>query len=249
MLIFPFPYPVEIKSAGDAMRDMSQPITTPLHVPQSQFARLCQAAILASHCIRTRQDPPPSSPEPIFALADELRRFDAILESEAWHGGPIAAVTDITDRLPAPRYVVVSAMFVLIDPYCYPVPATPEHHQPPQAKTPEQVELQRRAKDTATHVVERAYGSLKEVLEVVGDRAVPSPSEAEQLGACSPFGLDAIYRIMVVYGWLCHETGDGQNKDRMHDMENILGILGVRWGLARVYCRLNKYHDLLQDLD
>ncbi len=231
------------------MRDRSQSVPTPLNVPQSQFPRLCQAAMLASHCIRTRQDPPPSSPEPIFALADELMGFNAILESEGRYGGPIAGVAGVINRLLAPRYVTVSAMFVLIDPYCYPVPAAPEGHRPPQAKTPEQVELQRRAKDTATHIVERAYDSLREVLEVVGDRSVPSASEAEQLGACSPFGLDAIYRIMVVYGWLCYETGDGQNKSRMHDMENILAILGVRWGLAGVYYRLNKYHGLLQDLD
>ncbi|KAM5357669.1 hypothetical protein ACJZ2D_016041 [Fusarium nematophilum] len=88
---------------GDPLRAISRPLTTPLAVPQPQFARLCQSAVLISRCLTTSgQNAAPtqaSTMAHVYALADELSGFITTLEAEL----PMANVTSSNLHHLAPR--------------------------------------------------------------------------------------------------------------------------------------------------
>jgi hypothetical protein len=191
------------------------------------------------------------------ALADEILRFDSILAAAAG-GAPEPGGKNSYYTL-TPRFLNWSALFVLLDPYCCPVNITPDEpgHLPvPEAKTADEIALQKRSTDIVVAIVAEVHDAVRSISEAEAEAAASSSQlpggetgqsaiifARRRLGALSPLILDAVYCVMGLYCWLCQEGGDPSVKDRLGDIDRFLSGVGERWGLAMEYLRLKKYHD------
>jgi len=99
---------------------------------------------------------------------------------------------------------------VLLDPYCCPVNITPNdfgHSAVAEAKTLEEIALQRKSVDMAMAVVDRVRSAVQSIAEEMVGGGGPVAGEARQLAAFCPLALDAVYWVMALYFWLCQEGG------------------------------------------
>ncbi|KAK3354090.1 fungal-specific transcription factor [Lasiosphaeria hispida] len=240
-------------SEGDALHGMAYPVSASYDLPQGPFARLCQAAMLASRAIATRrriklmpQQPGADRVSETSALADDILRFDAILSTAtADETSSAAGCAGAYYQTLAPRFLAWSAFFVLLDPYCCPVniaPGDPGHGAVPEAKTAEEMALQRRSTEIIVTVVAKVHEVVRSISNGMSEEAEQEAAQ-RRLGKFCPLGLDAVYCIMGLYCWLCQEGGDETVKDRLADVDRFFSGVGERWRLAREYLHLKKYHD------
>jgi len=185
-----------------------------------------------------------------LTLAGEILSFDAILAATTDQASASSGDETRYHTL-APRFLTWSALFVLLDPYCCPVnipPDDPGHYPIPEAKTAEEIALQKRSVDIVEAIVAKVHAAVRDISGDVLSSPHPG-SEAEQdakqrrLGMFCPLALDAVYHVMGLYCWLCQEGGDESFKSRLADVERFLSAVGERWGLAKEYLSLKEYHD------
>ncbi|KAJ3455813.1 hypothetical protein MRS44_017295 [Fusarium solani] len=233
---------IENLDEGDPLRAISRPLTTPLAVPQPQFARVCQSAVLISRCLTiSRQNAAPtqaSTMAHVYALADELCGFITTLEAEL----PMAEVTASNLHHLAPRCLAWSALFILIDPYCCPqkIRQGPGYTPSAEAKTTDELGFQIRAVNIVKIVNDRVHSVAMKVMDIISELRRGS---VEELGTLSPFSLDILYCVMVTFHWICREGGDNLVRARLADMERCLNWIGERWKLSREYLSLEEYHN------
>jgi hypothetical protein len=200
------------------------------------------------------------------ALADEILRFDSILAAASASGASESGGSKNSYHTLTTRFLNWSALFVLLDPYCCPVNVTPDEpgHLPiPEAKTSEEIALQKRSTEIVVVVVAKVHEAVRSISEaeleaaasisgglsprggetVGGQEATQQRQRRLRLGGLSPLILDAVYCVMGLYCWLCQEGGDTSVKDRLGDIDRFLLGVGERWGLALEYLHLKKYHD------
>jgi hypothetical protein len=244
-----------VQTNGDALHGTAYAVSTSYEVPQGHFARLCQSAILVGRAVAARRQmllPSQVGADHVAgtaALADEILRFDGILAAIA--GGASESGGKNSYHTLTPRFLNWSALFVLLDPYCCPVNVTPDElgHLPvPEAKTAEEIALQKRSTDIVVAVVAKVHEAVRSISEAAASSRGHGGETGQEvihqrLGALCPLVLDAVYCVMGLYCWLCQEGGHLSVKDRLADIERFLSDVGERWGLALEYLRLKKYHD------
>jgi len=188
-----------------------------------------------------------------LTLADEILSFDAILAAATDQAASASPGDENRyHTLLAPRFLTWSALFVLLDPYCCPVnipPDDPGHYPIPEAKTAEEIALQKRSVDIVEAIVSKVHAAVRDMSSGLLSSPHPTRSEGEQddkqrrLGMFCPLALDAVYCVMGLYCWLCQEGGDESFKSRLADIDGFLSAVGERWGLAKEYLSLKEYHD------
>lgn len=244
-----------IQANGDALHGTAYAVSTSYEVSQGHFARLCQSAILVGRAVAARRQMMLTSQvgadhvAGTAALADEILRFDDILAATT-DGASDCGGKNSYHTL-TPRFLNWSALFVLLDPYCCPVnviPDEPGHLPVPEAKTAEEIALQKRSTDTVVAIVAKVHEAVRGISEVAASSSdhggeTGQGAIQQRLGALCPLVLDAVYCVMGLYCWLCQEGGDQSVKDLLADIDRFFSYVGERWGLATEYLRLKRYHD------
>ncbi|KAK9319061.1 hypothetical protein V1517DRAFT_311055 [Lipomyces orientalis] len=222
--------------SGDVSAALACAVSTPFSILQSPFARLCQSAICISRAMECRhssqQVPTEQSTAVVTALTEDLCAFSAMLQEN------IQLSPDEGEylHLLAPRCLVWSALFLLLDNYCCPEKLGNEPGYPlsGSAKTPEEQFLQVNATLVVRSISEEAHSTSLKI--------VKTPEDCLQaqghLVRISPFALDALYCSMATFHWELQESGDETVKVCLENIKKCLRRLGERWPLALEYLTL-----------
>ncbi len=165
-------------------------------------------------------------------LAKELCAFSDVLEGNSSASTNIEGCLDLL----APRCLVWSALFLLLDNHCCPEKLANEPGYPlsASAKTPEEQILQVNATNIVRSVNDEAYNAILKVVETLD--GYPR-AQGQLIGIC-PFALDALYCTMVTFHWVLRESGDETARVSLEDIAQCLQRLGEVWPLALRYLAL-----------
>lgn len=210
---------------------MGFPTDTPYQTRQSGFTRLCQAAIYLNRAIGLARVASPSCHIPeVMALIHELDGFASVVDSEHsdWR-------LEVSSSLLAPRAIIRSALFAVLDRFSCPEKMGSEPGYIPHQgnKSQQELELQSRA----ILIMERASRELHSiVMHILPLIPVEEGFAAHSVQSLlSPFIMDSIYAAAATLYWLFGETGDQLNRAAAADMEMFLDVLGSTWHLGRAY--------------
>ncbi|KAJ6100035.1 hypothetical protein N7467_001570 [Penicillium canescens] len=223
-------------NSGNVSGALNCAVSTPFSNLQSPFARLCQSAICIDRVMKFRhtsqQVPKEQSTTMATVLTKELCAFSDILEGNSSRSTNIEGYQDLF----APRCLVWSALFLLLDNYCCPEKLANEPGYPLSgiAKTPEEQILQVDATIIVRSISDEAHNAILKVVETLDDY----PRAQGQLTGICPFALDALYCTMATFHWQLRESGDETARVSLEDIAQCLQRLGEVWPLALRYLAL-----------
>lgn len=165
-------------------------------------------------------------------LMKELCAFSDILEGDSSRSTNIEGYLDLF----APRCLIWSALFLLLDSYCCPEKLANEPGYLPSgsAKTREEQILQVDATIVVRSISDEVHNAILKVVETLDGY----PRAQGQLTGICPFALDALYCTMVTFHWELRESGDETARASLEDIAQCLQRLGEVWLLAPKYLAL-----------
>jgi hypothetical protein len=239
------------------------PVSTPFSVPQTPFARLCQAALLASRVsashARRRKKMPDFRLDEVTRLIDEHVAFIQALDTIS----PTSASSPASDRamestkaeelsILAPRSVAWSSLCVLCEAYCGPEGVLDgasgfswsTDEVTPSSLTPEQLRLYAVTDKMMEDVASESAVTIANLIGCSGavDWAVAGPETVLQLGRISPLVMDILYRALGIFHCTAREEGSSVVGPNIQRAVDCLTIFARRWGLAGEYLTLEKFH-------
>lgn len=184
----------------------------------------------------SQQLPTEQSTSMATVLTKELCAFSDVLEQNS------SASTNIEGYLGlfAPRCLVWSALFLLLDNHCCPEKLGNEPGYPlsGSAKTPEEQILQIDATIVVRSISDEAHNAI---LKVLGTLDGHRRDQGQLIGIC-PLALDALYCTIVTFHWVLSESGDEMASASLEDIIQCLQKLGQVWPLALEYLALERVY-------
>lgn len=172
----------------------------------------------------------------VTALTEDLCAFSVVLEENT------PSFPDVEEYLSllAPRCLVWSALFLLLDNYCCPEKLGNEPGYPlsGSAKMPEEQFLQVDATLVVRSISDQAHNAALKIMETLEGCL----QAQDQLARVSPFALDALYCAMATFHWVLREAGDEMIKVSLENIMQCLRRLGEGWPLALEYLALEKVY-------
>lgn len=214
-------------------RAVGHPSNTQEDFPASGFALLCQASIFLGRAIRLARVVPTSniSHTEITDLSREINDFASALDKQNL-GGRLGE----SFPLLAPKFVVRSALFVLLDRFTCPekLHSAPGYFTESSAKTMDDLELQTRCMQTLEATSQQLHTMSSSIMLAVRDLE-DDAVDLSKLSLLSPFIMDAIYAGAASFRWLERESGSESHARAAGHMEMLLDVLEARWKLAGAY--------------
>ena len=205
----------------------------------SPFTQLCQIALLVESAIEHTWDPPTDSSHlaKTSALIDKLCNLISTVDT-----GILGEESVQLLPLLAPRCLVRSALFLVIDLYVCPEKMTgqPGYVFGLGAKSADELQLQNRCVGLLQEISEESHALAAQLVVLIET----NPPVERQLARISPFSLDLLYCTLATFYWLSGEGGGGVYRQKIRNIELCLEKLGVRWKLALEYLNLTKYYDV-----
>ncbi|KAI6754871.1 hypothetical protein HG530_012623 [Fusarium avenaceum] len=219
---FTLPVDDEHWDQGDVRKALGFPTNTPYKTQQSGFTRLCQAALYLNRAIGLARVASPSSHIPeVMALVHELDGFASVVDSEHsdWR-------LEISSSLLAPRAIIRSALFTVLDRFSCPEKMGSEPGYIPHqgTKSQQELELQSRAILLMEGASRELHSIVMSILPLIPVEEGFAADSVQSL--LSPFIMDSVYSAAATLYWLFGETGDQLNQVAAADMEMFLDGLG-----------------------
>jgi hypothetical protein len=226
---------------------MGHAITAPTHLPQSGFARLCQAALYLGRALsyaRELQTMDATRVAAIRTLADELGDFCAVTDDDATAAVPADDRRNAGLALLGPRCVARSALFVALEAFTCPEKMNPDagYSMCSTARTYDELGLQVFSTQALKLASEQLHGLAMEI--VASMSGAGADAGVLPLGMVSPFVLDAMYCSAVTFHWLFGESGIEAYKTPIKDLETFMAMVGGQWRLAISYCEISKLYEV-----
>ena len=205
----------------------------------SPFTQLCQIALIVGSAIEHTWNLPTNNLHlaKTSALIDELCNLISIVDT-----GILGKESVQLLRLLAPRCLVRSALFLVIDPYVCPEKMTgqPGYVFATGAKSVDELQLQNRCVGLLQEISKESHALAVQLVVLIET----DPLVERQLARISPFSLDLLYCSLATFYWLSGEGGDVVYRQKIQDIELCLERLGVGWKLALEYLDLSRFYEV-----
>ncbi|KAM5346174.1 hypothetical protein ACJ41O_009179 [Fusarium nematophilum] len=213
---------------------MGMPTSTSYDVPQTPFARMCQAALLVSRAAAAHRVAP-SRPAQTKLLANEMLEFSAIQCAELAQSHHLALIPS--------RCLSLSALFLLLDRFTCPEKMKEEsgYAIAGEAKHSGEMDVQAVADGIIKQISQDAHGIANSILRYLDPDA--SFAGEQVLDRISPFAFDMLYCALASFHWYRREGGINTLTRQVTDFNACLQQLAKRWALATEYLRAGEHHD------